>query len=159
MVQNFICMDNFNWMTLDVFSYLDILFKDGVQVIQRHRVLQKQWKISWKSDRRYMANFSEINQQWFLFFRYFKRHAPTLGCKILLIMFFFGSVKDMKNSQRIMIKSMLIHEFQHKSTRVNTNQHESKNKSKLVLHESAPVNTSPTWVSTSPTRVTKVSHD
>ena len=38
-----------------------------------------------------------------------------------------------------LIKSILIHEYQHKSTQINTNQHESY--------------TSPAWVNTSPTRV------
>ena len=48
-----------------------------------------------------------------------------------------------------MIKSILIHEYQYKSTRVNTNQHESTR----VWHESTRINTSPKRVNTSLTRV------
>ena len=40
------------------------------------------------------------------------------------------------------IKSIRIHEYQHKSTRVNMNQHESD----TSQHESPRVNTSPTRV-------------
>ena len=45
--------------------------------------------------------------------------------------------------------SILIHKYQHKSTRVNTNQHESD----TSQHESTRVNTSPTRVNTSLKRV------
>ena len=43
------------------------------------------------------------------------------------------------------VKSILIHEYQHKSTRVNTNQHESTR----ARHKSTRINTSPTQVNTS----------
>ena len=46
------------------------------------------------------------------------------------------------------IKSIIIHEYQHKSTRVNTNQ-----------HESTQINTSLTRVNTSPTRVNTNQHE
>ena len=44
-----------------------------------------------------------------------------------------------------LIKSILIHQYQHGSTRVNTNQHESnasQHQSTRVLHESTRINTS-----------------
>ena len=44
-----------------------------------------------------------------------------------------------------LIKSILIHEYQHGSTRINTSQHESTE----VLHQSTRVNTSPTRINTS----------
>ena len=44
-----------------------------------------------------------------------------------------------------LIKSILIHEYQHNSTRVNTSQHEST----WVRHESTQVNTSPTQINKS----------
>ena len=57
------------------------------------------------------------------------------------------------------IKSILMHECQHKSTRINTNQHEceanqhksktSQRKSTRVWHESTRINTSSTRVNTS----------
>ena len=60
------------------------------------------------------------------------------------------------------IKSILIHEYQHKSTRVNTNQQEStrarhestrvRHESTRVQHKSTRINTSPTRVNTTPTR-------
>ena len=46
------------------------------------------------------------------------------------------------------IKSILIHEYQHKSIRVNTNE-----------HESTRINTSLTRVNTSPTRVNTSQHE
>ena len=52
------------------------------------------------------------------------------------------------------IKSILIHEYQHKSTRVNTNQQESTR----ARHESTRVNTSSTRVNTSPTQVNTNQH-
>ena len=51
-----------------------------------------------------------------------------------------------------MIKSILIHECQHKSTRVNTNQHESdtsQRESRQVRHISTRISTSPTRVNMS----------
>ena len=61
------------------------------------------------------------------------------------------------------IKSILIREYQYKSTRVNTNQQESKrvwHESTRVRHESTRINTSPTQVNTnqheSDTRLTQV---
>ena len=53
------------------------------------------------------------------------------------------------------IKSILIHEYQHKSTRVNTNQHESN----TSQHESNTVNTNLTRANTSPTRVNTNQHE
>ena len=50
-----------------------------------------------------------------------------------------------------MIKSILIHKYQHKSTRINTNQNEStrvQHESTRVRHESTRINTSPTRVNT-----------
>ena len=52
------------------------------------------------------------------------------------------------------IKSILIHEYQHKSTRVNKNQHEPD----TSQHESTRVNTSPTRVNMSPTQVNTNQH-
>ena len=54
------------------------------------------------------------------------------------------------------IKSILIHEYQHKSTRVNTNQQESdtnQQESDTNQHESTWINTNLTRINTSPTRV------
>ena len=56
----------------------------------------------------------------------------------------------------LMIKSILIHEYQHKSTEVNTNQHEpdkSQHESTWVWHESTRINMSLTRVKTSLKRV------
>ena len=57
------------------------------------------------------------------------------------------------------IKSILIHEYQHKSTRVNTNQYESdtnqhesdtsQHKSETSQHESTQVKKCPRWVNMS----------
>ena len=54
-----------------------------------------------------------------------------------------------------LIKSILIHEYQHESTRINTGQHESD----TSQHESTQINTSPTRVNTSPTRVNTNQHE
>ena len=54
------------------------------------------------------------------------------------------------------IKSFLINdEYQHKSTRINTSQHESTR----VRHESTRINTSPTRVNTSQTQVHANQHE
>ena len=58
----------------------------------------------------------------------------------------------------MMIKSILIHEYQHESTQVNKNEHEadakqhesdtSQQESTRLQHESTQINTSPTRVNT-----------
>ena len=53
------------------------------------------------------------------------------------------------------VKSILIHEYQHKSTRVNTNQHESTR----VWHESTRVRHKSTQINTSLTRVNTSQHE
>ena len=80
------------------------------------------------------------------------------------------------------IKSILIHEYQHESTRINTGQHESdtsqhkstrvrhesntsqhksdtsQQESTRVWHKSTRINTSPTRLNTTPTRVNTKQH-
>ena len=76
--------------------------------------------------------------------------ARTSDVRIRFIPFIKNSVqqKNMLNvgcGRNFWIKSILIHEYQHKSTRVNTSQHESTrvwHESKRVRHESMRINTS-----------------
>ena len=71
-----------------------------------------------------------------------------------------------------LIKSILIHEYQHKSTGVKKNQHDSTRINTSLTrintsptrvntnqHESTRVNMSPTQVNTSPTRVNRNQHE
>ena len=61
-----------------------------------------------------------------------------------------------------MIKSILIHECQHKSTRINTNQNEStrvQHESTRAQHESTRVRRESTRIKTSPTRVNTNQHE
>ena len=78
-------------------------------------------------------NFSYLttiqNSQWEMFL------------KIGALWFFLEALEKL---QLKWIKSILIHEYQHKSTRVNTNQHEPD----TSQHEYDTSNTSPTQVNT-----------
>ena len=59
------------------------------------------------------------------------------------------------------IKSILIHEYRHKLTWVNTNQHESdtnQHETNMSQHESTQVQHELTQINTSPTRVNTNQH-
>ena len=63
---------------------------------------------------------------------------------VILILLFSGAYN-------FTIKYILIHKCQHKSSRINKNQHEStrvQHESTQVQHESTWINTGPTWVNT-----------
>ena len=84
-------------------------------------------------------------------------------------MFKFGLIMDYSNSVFLLDlfgkndqKSILIQEYQHKSTRVNTNQHEfdtNQHESDTSQQESTRINTCPTRVNTSPTRFNTNQHE
>ena len=57
-----------------------------------------------------------------------------------------------------LIKSILIHKYQHKSTRVQHKSIRIEHESTQVRHQSTQINTSPTRVNTSQTRVNTSKH-